>query len=126
MRERHLRPPRLLPVPLGERRVPGVRRLGFCLNGENVARVPDSDADQDFVSINSVNHESNARYFNRNDHVEIQHALPGAKSRLVIGGVRARKCARARDATPSLRGPVSPVRTSVRARSPPRLPPDGG
>ena len=99
---------------------------GFYLNGENVARVPDSDADQDFVSINSVNHESNARYFNRNDHVEIQHALPGAKSRLVIGRVWARKCARARDATPSLRGPVSPVRTSVRARGPPRLPPAGG
>ena len=99
---------------------------GFYLNGENVARVPDSEADQDFVSINSVNHESNARYFNRNDHVEIQHALPGTKSRLVIGGVRARKCARARDATPSLRGPVSPVRTSVRARGPPRLPPAGG
>jgi hypothetical protein len=41
--------------------------FGFYLNGENIARIRDSDTDFDIVSINNVNYNRNIKYFYGND-----------------------------------------------------------
>lgn len=41
--------------------------FAFFLNGENIAKLPDSDTDSDIVSINNVNYETNTKYFHGND-----------------------------------------------------------
>ena len=41
--------------------------FAFFLNGENIAKLPDSETDNDIVSINNVNYETNTKYFHGND-----------------------------------------------------------
>ena len=41
--------------------------FAFFLNGENIARLPETETETDIVSINNVNYETNSKYFHGND-----------------------------------------------------------